>query len=298
MDRKSITKHTGFYPWTVDRYERQQHPLKSANRTFFLTMAGNRSRTRRTPVVPNRSYDLRLSTSMGGRKPSHFFNIILPSTVHENKLMIPVKFVMEFGDELSDVATLTVPNGHFWQVGLEKGNNEIWFDDGWKEFMEYHSIDYGYFLVFRYEGNSKFHVLVLDCTATEIEYPLSKDCNKNVTSSRERAIQAAKMLKPASPSFMSILRPYQIEKATLYVPVGFAIEHLTGDDQFVKLQTTDGKQWDSWCYCHTVSSKAKNIGWAQFCRDNDLAAGDVCVFELIKMNPVVLNVSIFRLADY
>jgi hypothetical protein len=146
--------------------------------------------------------------------------------------MIPVKFVMEFGDELSDVATLTAPNGHLWQVGLEKENREIWFDDGWQEFMEYHSIHYGYFLVFRYEGNSKFHVLVFDNTATEIQYTLSKDWNlkdpvdkskENEMSNsdklspkhvegRERAVQAAKMLKSTSPSFMAFVRPYHISR--------------------------------------------------------------------------------------
>jgi hypothetical protein len=162
---------------------------------------------------------------------------------------------MEFGDDLSDVATLTAPNGHLWQVGLEKGNKEIWFHDGWQEFMEYHSIHYGYFIVFRYEGNSKFHVLVFDNTATEIQYPRSKDCeliidlddatksrhdklNENEMphsdelsakheenremlvgkrfsgesspEGRERAIEAAKMLKPTSPSFMVIVCPYHI----------------------------------------------------------------------------------------
>jgi hypothetical protein len=167
---------------------------------------------------------------------------------------------MEFGDDLSDVATLTAPNGHLWQVGLEKGNKEIWFHDGWQEFMEYHSIHYGYFLVFRYEGNSKFHVLVFDNTATEIQYPWSKDyeledpvdiidlddetksrhdkLNENEmphsdelpakheenremlvgkrfsgessAEGRERAIEAAKMLKPTSPSFMAIVHPYHI----------------------------------------------------------------------------------------
>ena len=76
---------------------------------------------------------------------------------------------MEFGDELSDVATLTAPNGHLWQVKLEKENREIWFDDGWQEFIEYHSI--------HYEWNSKFHVLVFDNIATEIQCPLSKDCD-------------------------------------------------------------------------------------------------------------------------
>ena len=157
---------------------------------------------------------------------------------------------MEFGNELSDVATLTASNGHLWQVGLKKENREIWFDDSWHEFMEYHSIHYGYFLVFRYEGNSKFHVLVFDNTATEIWYPLSKDCDleypvdiidlddatksmqemphsgelsakheENIeklvgkrlsggmfSEKRERAIQAAKTLKPTSPSFMAISR--------------------------------------------------------------------------------------------
>jgi hypothetical protein len=138
---------------------------------------------------------------------------------------IPEKFVREFGNELSAVATLTVPNGRFWQVGLEKANAKIWFHDGWQNFMEYHSIHYGHFLVFRYEGNSKFHVLVFDNTATEIEYPRIKNCEledqvdvmesddaekSSRARGRERAIQAARKLKPKSPSIMAILRPYQI----------------------------------------------------------------------------------------
>jgi hypothetical protein len=138
---------------------------------------------------------------------------------------IPEKFVREFGDELSAVATLTIPYGHIWQVGLEKANKKIWFHDGWQDFMEYHSIHYGYFLVFRYEGNSKFHVLVFDNTATEIQYTRSKNCKledqvdvmesddakkSSCARGRERAIQAARMLKPKRPSFMAILRPHII----------------------------------------------------------------------------------------
>jgi len=159
---------------------------------------------------------------------------------------IPEKFVREFGDELSDVATLTVPNDHIWQVRLEKANKEIWFQDGWQDFMESHSIHYGYFLVFRYEGNSKFHVLVFDNTATEIHYPRSKlEDEVDVVESdakrsrhdhklkseeheekremlvgkrgRERAIQAARMLKPTRPWFMAILRPRHIHQRSFLV---------------------------------------------------------------------------------
>ena len=83
----------------------------------------------------------------------------------------PEKFVREYGDKLSNVATLIVPNGSIWQVRLEKTNNIIWVCGGWWDFVEHHSINYGYFLVFKHRGNSKFHVLVFDMTATEIKYP-------------------------------------------------------------------------------------------------------------------------------
>ncbi|KAF5463878.1 hypothetical protein F2P56_014006 [Juglans regia] len=37
--------------------------------------------------------------------------------------------------------------------------------------MEYYSVKPGHFLVFRYEGNSCFHILIFDMSATEIDYP-------------------------------------------------------------------------------------------------------------------------------
>jgi hypothetical protein len=38
---------------------------------------------------------------------------------------IPGKFVREFGYELSNVVTLTVLNGNFWQVWLEKASGRF-----------------------------------------------------------------------------------------------------------------------------------------------------------------------------
>ena len=83
---------------------------------------------------------------------------------------------MEYGDKLSTIATLTIPYGGIWQVGLKKvDKNNIWFCNSWHDFIEYHSICYGYFFYFRYVGNSSFHVLIFDKTATEIQYPFSKN---------------------------------------------------------------------------------------------------------------------------
>jgi hypothetical protein len=42
--------------------------------------------------------------------------------------------------------------------------------------------------------------------------------------------------------FLSLVRP---EFLLQYVPVRFGSSHLTVDDQFVELQTTDRKQWDA-----------------------------------------------------
>ena len=101
---------------------------------------------------------------------------------------IPKKFVREHGDKLSGVATLAVANGCTWQVRLEKANNNIRFHGGWRDFVEYRSFNYGYFLVFKYKGNSKFHVLVLIWLLLSFKYPSNGDkkrqgnLNENETS--------------------------------------------------------------------------------------------------------------------
>lgn len=83
---------------------------------------------------------------------------------------IPENFFRKFKDDLAVVATLTVPNGNISRVGLRRADNKIWFYDGWKEFMERYSIRVGYFLVFRYEGNSAFNVYIFNLPSSEINY--------------------------------------------------------------------------------------------------------------------------------
>lgn len=83
---------------------------------------------------------------------------------------IPDNFVKKFKDELSVAVALTVPDGHVWRVGLRKVSDKIWFQDGWQEFVERYYIRIGYFLVFRYEGNSAFSVYIFNLSFSEINY--------------------------------------------------------------------------------------------------------------------------------
>ncbi|CAK7329782.1 unnamed protein product [Dovyalis caffra] len=119
---------------------------------------------------PTRSFHRRSHSQAEQRPLWHFFKIITQSTLKDKKLRIPNKFVRKFGEELSEVAKVFLPNGHSWQIALTKANNSIWFDDGWLQFVEHHSIGYGHLLVFGYRGYSNFHALIFDKTACEIRY--------------------------------------------------------------------------------------------------------------------------------
>lgn len=102
----------------------------------------------------------------------------------------------QFGDELSSVAKLAVPDGRVWQVGLTKFGRKIWFHQGWQNFVESQSISAGYFLLFKYEKNSIFRVLIFDMTACEIDYPYEDDmaCEMCVEISEEQFKHEAELL--------------------------------------------------------------------------------------------------------
>ncbi|KAI5319449.1 hypothetical protein L3X38_039157 [Prunus dulcis] len=105
----------------------------------------------------------------------HFFKIILDDTSKNIRIKIPMKFVMKYGEHLSSPVHLKLPNGAEWEIELRRCNNGgVWFDKGWPEFSKFCSLDYGNWLVFGYEGNSNFHVLIFDRTSTEVEYAITK----------------------------------------------------------------------------------------------------------------------------
>ncbi|XP_019195010.1 PREDICTED: B3 domain-containing protein Os12g0591400-like [Ipomoea nil] len=99
------------------------------------------------------------------------FNFIIFS--HEpTRLRLPLKFARRHGRNLPKVACLEVPTGQVSKIQVvHDSQGRIWLDKGWEEFTKNYSIRDGHFLVFRYDGESHFHVLIFDKTASEIEYP-------------------------------------------------------------------------------------------------------------------------------
>lgn len=103
----------------------------------------------------------------------HFFTVVLQNTLRDNTLLIPVKFVRRYGETLSNPVSVKLPCGSEWKMELRKFDGRVCLHKGWPEFVKHYSIALGHFLVFRYEGNSRFHAFIFDKTTVEIDYPIN-----------------------------------------------------------------------------------------------------------------------------
>ncbi|OMO84143.1 hypothetical protein COLO4_22199 [Corchorus olitorius] len=139
-------------------------------------------------------------------KSPHFFKVILDETIRDGKLEIPKSFVRKYGKQLPSTIHLEVPSGEIWQVELTKCDRKVWLQKGWQEFATHYSLQHGYFVVFRYDGNAGFQVVIFDRSASEIEYPHitteeddALECRKRKGKSDEPCLQPQKKRKAGSP---------------------------------------------------------------------------------------------------
>lgn len=57
---------------------------------------------------------------------------------------------------------------------LEKTENGLFFHNGWQRFVKDHHLEVGDFLIFRYDGQSKFNVTIYDRSACEKDVEVAK----------------------------------------------------------------------------------------------------------------------------
>ncbi|EXB38618.1 B3 domain-containing protein REM16 [Morus notabilis] len=91
-------------------------------------------------------------------KHIHFSQFLLDD--FHQQLAIPKKFSEK--KKLPDSVTLKGPGGGMWKVGLTTVGNSMFFKHGWQEFVNDHFLVENDLLVFRYNGESLFEVLIFD----------------------------------------------------------------------------------------------------------------------------------------
>ncbi|KAM3272367.1 hypothetical protein ACQJBY_042485 [Aegilops geniculata] len=88
---------------------------------------------------------------------------------------IPQKFVENFKGQISEVIKLEAPDGNIFNVQATKDLNKIVLGSGWGVFISFYEVKEGYFLVFKYMGDSHFKVLIFDfgsCCEKEVFHVL------------------------------------------------------------------------------------------------------------------------------
>ncbi|KAL3840357.1 hypothetical protein ACJIZ3_024948 [Penstemon smallii] len=77
-------------------------------------------------------------------------------------LNIDSNFTNNLRDKLTGTIALRGPSGNIWDVGLLANGNTLLLKQGWTTFVEDHSLEKKDILIFKYNENSRFDVLIFD----------------------------------------------------------------------------------------------------------------------------------------
>ncbi|KAK6160775.1 hypothetical protein DH2020_004156 [Rehmannia glutinosa] len=80
----------------------------------------------------------------------------------DQQLAIPKKFADSIRDKMAGIVDLRGPSGHVWNVDLVTDGDILLLKNGWKTFVEDHSLVENNILIFKYNGNSRFDVSFFD----------------------------------------------------------------------------------------------------------------------------------------
>nr|GMC52316.1 B3 domain-containing protein REM16-like isoform X2 [Ipomoea batatas]GMC85185.1 B3 domain-containing protein REM16-like isoform X2 [Ipomoea batatas] len=253
------------------------------------------------------------------------------------QLVVPEKFVNKLRGKLESSVALIGPSGAIWNVGLTARGEELYFDHGWKEFVEEHSLRENDILLFKYKRSSQLKEKIFDRESQcENEYSyFVRKCEHRMHSSggeRSTATSSRSLLK--SNKLKSNRRPVTeeekhkaIQMANAAVsPTGFTVKMaagyvyrrfemtIPGDWAKAYLPATErnfdlalrvkDKTWISRCYQRVKSGRRTILsgkGYRSFVLENQIEEFDVCVFEMERKDDsgkdISFNVSIFRVVE-
>ncbi|KAL5071669.1 hypothetical protein RYX36_022556 [Vicia faba] len=98
------------------------------------------------------------------KPPSRLF-IHFTQFLHDDfqqQLALPKAFSDNLKKRLPENVVLKGPSGVVWNIGLVIRDDSVYFVNGWERFVKDHSLKENDFLVFKYNGESLFEVLVFD----------------------------------------------------------------------------------------------------------------------------------------
>ena len=91
------------------------------------------------------------------------------NSIHFILQSIPQAFIKHFNGTIPKKAILKDQTGKSWHVGLEQSNRRLCFKNGWQCFASDHSLEFGDFLIFKFNRSSLFEVKIFSKTGCKKE---------------------------------------------------------------------------------------------------------------------------------
>ncbi|XP_021855066.2 B3 domain-containing protein REM20 isoform X2 [Spinacia oleracea] len=106
---------------------------------------------------------------MGSSSDKHpqFFKVFQPQTSSEN-LMLPPAFESKLSGEIPSRVVLK-KNKKIWLINVVRIDGRLHFEGAWSKFVLDNSLSFGEFMVFKYNGQRTFDVLILGRDGCEKE---------------------------------------------------------------------------------------------------------------------------------
>ncbi|XP_021801202.1 putative B3 domain-containing protein Os03g0621600 [Prunus avium] len=272
----------------------------------------------------------RKATKPSPKIPS-FFKALVGDFSH--CLSIPPEFMNYVNGRLPPTCTFRGPSGECWTVGLELRGDRFVFHNGWQGFVKDHSLEIANFLVFDYDGKSKFDVTMYDPIGTEKELEPAKKrrgnqarvekeiieletkepdeeseedaCISNIRkckSGKRIATDGGKEISNAHVVFRS-KHPCFIGAMTknhyrLNIPKALAVAKGLIRKKSVKVEDPNGISWDVKLRLDGKEHRGGRLfmtkGLSKCFHANNISLGDTLVFELFNAKSDGMKIHIFR----
>ncbi|KAK4751447.1 hypothetical protein SAY87_004929 [Trapa incisa] len=202
---------------------------------------------------------------------------------------IPPSYHKHMGGRNPRIFHLSGPSGNTWEVTLVKGEDELYFEHGWPNFVRDHSLEHGDLLVFSCIQESRFGVRIFGlngCPKQNVRCPQSPkeegEFKKRKEESGRRPGTGDRPESNHNMRFTVTIKDSNIRFRYMTIPKRFARTNNLLDKSMVVLRDPLGNKWPVTLRLRDRPSTLNMIHeWQDFSTANGLRVGDICVFQLL-----------------
>ncbi|RID66339.1 hypothetical protein BRARA_D01489 [Brassica rapa] len=244
----------------------------------------------------------RKKAETSSQDPSCFVANITRATLRYDTLGLPMKFSRENGlDTRCGEIVLMNDKGRTWKLTLKrkKSCGTMYITQGWRSFCSANGLRAGSFFTFKLIKRGGTLVLRLspkeredeeDCSpkANEVESLSTESESDEESSQNEKQIKKHRSTRKASSSlsqnlFVTLtLKPYDVKKYRLYLPVRFSRSHGINEEAKMTLLDKNGVKWSTDLRSEETSDRIRLVGgWQEFFKANCVKPGESIIVKLI-----------------